>query len=457
MSRSRYYCSTSVLAAVLALGLAGGARAQAQTETKDDSTVAEVVVTGSFIRGTPEDAAQPVDVIGAQDLAKQGSPTTVNLVKNITAAQSSIGESNRFLGTAAGAATVNLRGFARRGPLVLFNGQRMATSPAAVAIESVDINFIPNIAIGRIEILKDGAAATYGSDAVGGVINFITRRDLNGWEATANYTGIDGSKGDYDVSLARGWKFDRGDALLTATYRRRSELRTTDRDWAIRPFAENNFGGWSTASNPGVFTTGTAAQLASGTFAQSFLDNGCTELGGTLVAAATPASGCRFQFTQYDNLVNDEDHYQVYGQLNLEIADGWDFHGEVLWARHSVDAERVSPAQSTTQFPTPILASGGSPGGGTSPYPAVGPEPAVALLRAGQQPGPGRLPGQPGQLPGARDDLRQRGGQRGDHLADPMAARRLRRQPAVRGRRRPPVARGDGLPCVGRPEGQGLR
>src|SRR5204863_234975 len=84
-----------------------------------------------------------------------------------------------------------------------------------------------------------------GSDAVGGVVNFITRRDLDGWEFTGNYTGIDGSKGDYDISGARGWKFDRGDALLTATYRRRSELRTTDRGWALRSFAENNFGGTS--------------------------------------------------------------------------------------------------------------------------------------------------------------------------------------------------------------------
>src|SRR5204862_3765041 len=243
--------------------------------------VSEVVVTGSYIAGTPTTAALPVNVIGADDLKKQGSPTTVNLVKTITAAQSSIGESNRFLGTAAGAATINLRGFGSARTLVLFNGQRMANSPAAVAIESVDINFIPNVAIGRIEILRDGAAATYGSDAVGGVVNFITRRDLQGFEFTANYSGIKGSSGDYDINAARGWKFDRGDALLTATYRRRSELRTTDRDWALRPFAENNFGGWSTASNPGVFATGTAAQLANpqatGGFTQTFLDNGCAE------------------------------------------------------------------------------------------------------------------------------------------------------------------------------------
>jgi len=372
MLKSRYFCGGSVVAVIMAFGLTQVATAAEAEAAKAGAEVSEVVVTGSYIAGTPEDAAQPVDVIGAADLQKQGSPSTVNLVKNITAAQSSIGESNRFLGTAAGAATINLRGFGSARTLVLFNGQRMANSPAAVAIESVDINFIPNVAIGRIEILRDGAAATYGSDAVGGVVNFITRRDLQGLELTGNYTGIDGSKGDYDVSGAYGWKFDRGDAMVTATYRRRSELRTTDRDWALQPFANNNFGGWSTASNPGVFTTGTAAQLASGTFSQSFVDNGCAELGGVLVSAAAPASGCRFQFTQFDNLVNDEDHYQLYGQVNFDLTDDISFHGEVLWARHIVDAERVSPAQSTTQFPTPILASGGSPGGGSSPYPAVG-------------------------------------------------------------------------------------
>jgi len=384
MNKRSQFCGGSLLAVAFAMGVVAPAAAQAQSEPAE---IEEVIVTGSYIAGTPEDAAVPVDVIGAQDLQKQGSPTTVNLVKNITAAQSSIGESNRFLGTAAGAATVNLRGFGSARTLVLFNGQRMANSPAAVAIESVDINFIPSIAIGRIEILKDGAAATYGSDAVGGVVNFITRRDLDGFEATANYTHIDGSKGDYDLSVAHGWKFDRGDALLTATYRRRSELRTTDRDWALRPFAENNFGGWSTASNPGVFQTGTAAQLASGTFSQSFLDNGCTEMGGVLVNPAAPASGCRFQFTQFDNLVNDEDHYSVFGQVNFELSDDWDFHGELLWSRHTVDQERVSPAQSTTQFPTPILASGGSPGGGTSPYSAVGLNQQSRFYIPGNNPG----------------------------------------------------------------------
>jgi iron complex outermembrane receptor protein len=371
MLKSRYFCGGSILATAMIFAGSPAALAAAAAAAPS-TTVEEVIVTGSFIAGTPTDAALPVNVIGAEELKKQGSPSTVQLVKNLTAAQGSIGESNRFLGTAAGSATVNLRGFGSARTLVLFNGQRMAPSPAAVAIESVDINFIPNIAIGRIEVLRDGAAATYGSDAVGGVVNFITRRDLEGFEFSANYAKIDGSDGDYDINGAYGWKFDRGNALVTATYRRRTELRTTDRGWALQPFAANNFGGWSTASNPGVFTTGTAAQLATGTFSQSFVDNGCAELGGVLVNAATPASGCRFQFTQFDNLVNDEYHYNLYGELNYDVTDDITFHAETLWSRHNVPDERVSPAQSTTQFPSPIAASGGSPGGGTSPYPAVG-------------------------------------------------------------------------------------
>ena len=369
MFRRRYFCGGSLLAVAVSLG--SGGIAAAQTPAPAPAEVSEVVVTGSYIAGTPQDAALPVGVVTSEELKKQGSPTTVQLVKTITAAQSSIGESNRYLGTAAGTATVNLRGFGSARTLVLFNGHRMAVSPTAIAGEATDINFIPQAAIGRIEILRDGAAATYGSDAVGGVVNFITRKDLEGFEVNGNYTFIDGSDGDYDASVLFGKQFDRGNLLLTATYRRRSELRTQDRDWAKQPFANNFFGGWSTASNPGVYQTGPS--LASPvTFTQAFLDNGCTQLGGVLASAANPAAGCRFQYTNYDNLVNDEYHYQLYGELNFRLDDDLKFHGEVLWSKHDVPRERVSPAQSTTQFPTPILASGGSPGGGTSPFPAVG-------------------------------------------------------------------------------------
>lgn len=336
--------------------------------------VGEVVVTGSYIGGTPQNSALPVSVISAAELAKQGSPTIIQIIKTLPAAAGSIGEANRLLGASAGIATVNLRGFGAARTLVLFNGRRLAPSVAAPAAGAVDINLLPMAAIGRIEVLKDGAAATYGSDAVAGVVNFITRTDLDGLEVSGDYSYVKGSNGDYNLTAAWDRKFDRGNALLTATYRRRSELRLTDRDWAILPNAANPFGGWSGSSNPGGYTTGNGgAFLPNGSLAQpyaapiNFQDDGCTELGGEIIAGT-----CRFQFSRFDNLANDEYHYQLYGELNFDLTDSARFHGEAMWSRHDVPEERVSPYQSTVQFPTPITASGASPGGGQSPYPATG-------------------------------------------------------------------------------------
>ncbi len=389
MSKALYLCGGSMLAAAMALGLTGEAEAQANPGSNAPLELEELVVTGSFIAGTPEDAALPVDVTTAAELQKQGSPSVVQIVKALPAAAASIGEANRFLGNTAGSASVNLRGFGSNRTLVLMNGRRMAPSPGTVVLAGVyDINLIPQAAVGRLEVLKGGAAATYGSEAIGGVVNFITRKDLDGLEISTNYNAIDGSKGDYDLSAAYGVRADRFNALVTVGYRHRSELRTTDRDWAIRPFPEDPFGGWSGASNPGgyqYFSVGGATgavDLGGGVFGQpaasaanpgqnialtTFHDAGCLELNGFRTAAGQ----CLFQYTRFDNLVHDEDHYQVYGEVNFEVTDKVDFHAEALWARHDVPVERASPSQSTIVFPTPIAASGASPGGGVSPFPAL--------------------------------------------------------------------------------------
>lgn len=374
----------SASSAALLIGLAGALPAFAQetvkttdqppAAAKDDG--ARIVITGSFLQSTPEDAALPVDVFSTEELALEGSPSTIEFVKNLSATSGgAIGESNRFLGTAAGSATVNLRGFGSQRTLVLMNGQRLASAPQAIALTSVDINNIPTAAIGRVEVLKDGAAATYGSDAIGGVVNYITRTDLEGFEFTGEFKAIDGSDGDYNVNAAYGWQGDNGNVLLTAGYRHRSELQTKDRDWALRTRAANPFGGWSTASNPGTYTpiaTAVDADADGGfesvTLGSAFVDRGCTESGGSVASATS----CAFQFTRFDNLVNNEDHYQLYGEVNFDLADNLSFHGEALWARHDVPEERVSPYQSTTQFPAPIEASGGSAGGGSSAVPATG-------------------------------------------------------------------------------------
>lgn len=351
MSKRSYFCGGSLVAVALVLGVASTAAAQTGAD-KNAADLEEVVVTGSFIAGTSEKAAQPVDVIGVAELAKQGAPSVVQLVKTLTAAQSSLGESNRYNG-GAGTASINLRGLGSSRTLVLMNGRRLAdTTAAAFQGGGQDLNFIPTAATGRIEILKDGAAATYGSDAIAGVVNFITRRDLNGFEFNANYAQIQDSDGDYDASLAYGHVFDRGNILLTAGYRARSRLDAQDRDYAVRPFESVFYGGWSGSASPGSYGTATGAPL--------FRDNGCNELGsqqltGGLKPTTTAAGNtalCRYQFSNFNDLVNKEQHYQLYGEVNFELADNIKFHGEVAWNRNNVPNQRISPANLTTQFPT---------------------------------------------------------------------------------------------------------
>ena len=380
--KSRYLAGVSLLAASLALAPVAFA-ADADTPP---NTVEEVVVTGSFIAGTPETGALPVDVVGAAELAQRGSPSMVQFIKTIPSSGSVIGENNRY-GSGSGGATINLRNLnsASTGgrTLVLLNGRRVPVSPQI--INSVDVNLLPIAAIGRVEVLKDGAAATYGSDAIAGVVNFITRTDLDGFEIGGNYQLIDGSDGDYDVNLAWGHKADSYDILIAAGYRHRSQLPIQERDWALLTGPEgylvNPLGGWAGTGNPGQYQFAAAAPVGSANtgftaaaFAGALPDIGCAANGGApyiLGSAVVSPTSCNFQYSTFDRLVEDEDHWQIFGQLNADLTDTLSAHVEVLYAGHDTPQQGWA-VTGPNQFPAPILASGASPGGGVSPIPASG-------------------------------------------------------------------------------------
>ncbi|WP_312161782.1 TonB-dependent receptor [Phenylobacterium sp.] len=321
------------------LGLAAPANAQ------DEISVEEVVVTGSFIAGTPENAALPVNVIGQDEMQKQGSPSTVDLLKSIPAVSGVLGEANQYAAAqSTGVGNVNLRGLGSERTLVLMNGRRMAISPGAIY---VDTNMIPSAAIGRVEVLKDGAAATYGSDAVAGVVNFITRKNLNGLEVSGGYSFIDGSDGEYNLNAAYGWQGERGDILLTAGYRKRNQLPVTERDFAMRSLEDNPQGGWSSFGNPGLYLTSANGGV---TYTNPLLDPGCATISGPATA-----SGCQFQFVGFNNLIEEEDHWQLYGEINFELTEKTKFHAEVLYAAHDVAQEHSSPSYPPNNYPTSAL------------------------------------------------------------------------------------------------------
>lgn len=345
--------------------------------------IEEIVVTGSYIKGTPEDAALPVDVITAEDLREQGSPDIVSLIQRIPSMSGgNIGESNRFLGNQAqGTATVNLRGLGITRTLVLMNGQRLAKKTAAGGLEFVDVSQIPLAAIGRVEVLRDGAAVTYGSDAVGGVVNFITRKDLEGFEVSGSFTEVEDSNGDWDASVAYGWSNDSGNILLAGDYARTSEVRLYDFDF-MKPLPVGQGDGISLAGNPGnYFVVNNPVDVDGDGFFESgtsqgakFLDLGCDTLGASFVPGAGGVNRCSYPFVWQESPINDEKRYHLFGEVNWEFSDSLRFHLESHYAYTKIPNNRVSVSLSSTQFPTPIETSGGSTGGGTSPYPAIGGE-----------------------------------------------------------------------------------
>jgi len=339
-SNLRSTIHTALLATALGSGAALAAEPQ-QTSFIEEIEV--IVVTGSYIAGAAEDAALPIDVLRAEDLAKQGSPSMVELIKTIPAVQGVVGEANQYTaGGTTGTSNINLRGLGGARTLVLMNGRRLA--PSTVGVIGYDTNLLPMAAIGRIEILKDGAAATYGSDAVAGVVNFITKQGFEGMSLEASYNYVEGSDGDYIANAVYGTKGENWDLLFAGGYRKRSELSTLERDFITQSSAVNPQGGFSGAANPGTFiypSTNPAAPF-------TFRDPGCA----AGLGAPSPTGACVYQFTAFNNLVEEEEHYQAYTEFNLKLGETTEFHIDALYAAHDVPGELASASYAPQQGAT---------------------------------------------------------------------------------------------------------
>ncbi|OBU87987.1 TonB-dependent receptor plug domain-containing protein [Chromobacterium subtsugae] len=172
--------------AIAAFGLMGGGFAHAADGS--DSQLERVTITGSNIKRISKEGALPVEVLKREDIEKTGASTTVQLLDNLTSSGSVLSGTNSA-SFAAGAATAGLRGMSSKYVLVLINGRRLPNYAMFISGTDsfVDLNTIPLAMIDSVEILRDGASAIYGSDAVAGVINFKTKRNFQGVKATTRY------------------------------------------------------------------------------------------------------------------------------------------------------------------------------------------------------------------------------------------------------------------------------
>ena len=224
-----------------------------------------VAVTGTAIEAPAINMPHAVTVVSRETLEQQGATQLVDLFRNLNVSHGVVGERNSWYNSnqpstlTENVANVNLRGLGASRTLVLINGRRHVPVPARlIGGRFVDVNTIPAIAVGRLEVLKEGASATYGSDAVGGVANFVTRSDFRGFEVNVSHDYFDGG-GDTTVAGIWGGRIGASSAVLSMERVGRQELQMAERPWALGRLSEypsGTRGGWSSLGNPGTFAVG---------------------------------------------------------------------------------------------------------------------------------------------------------------------------------------------------------
>ncbi len=226
--------SRSKLASAIKFGLIASVSTTAFTVSTsavaEEAKVERIAVTGSRIQRQDMETASPVTVIDAATIKAEGFTSVDQMLQAQTSmAGAAVGSSTN--NGADGVAQVDLRGMGSQRTLVLLNGRRMVNSGSG-ADSAVDLNSIPVAMIARVEILKDGASAVYGSDAIAGVVNIITKKDFEGFQIDVTGGMTDKSDGENgEISALYGFNTDTGNYTFGAAYSERRGVVQSDRDW----------------------------------------------------------------------------------------------------------------------------------------------------------------------------------------------------------------------------------
>lgn len=330
----------SGLMALLAGIFAGGAGAQeagTRTEAEQTLPIEEIIVTGSHIRGAPN-TASPILRFDRDAISRSGFATLDDFMESIPqnfgggASQDTIG-TDSAVGNNGFGSSVNLRALGPGASLVLVNGRRLA--PAGNGGRFIDVSMLPMAAIERVEVLTDGASAIYGSDAVGGVVNFILRDDYEGAQTTLRYGSVtDGDLGEIQASQALGGDWDTGSTLLAYEYHRRDALYASDRDFA------------SASDSP--------RSLLPEQDRHSFYANLRQDLGDRVVLSGDALYSTREAFNQNAflglqvNERSESDQFQVSLGADVELDEDWSLNLSTGYSEYQFDASRVETPAGTT-------------------------------------------------------------------------------------------------------------
>lgn len=275
------------LATAASFGMAG--KAQAQEETTEAASVKKVYVTGSNVRRIELESASPVQIITREEMTRGGATSLNEVLRTISANVGGVNENNTN-GFTAGAAGLNLRGIGSQATLMLINGRRLATyAQPEFQTTFVDLNSVPVGAVERIEILKDGASAIYGSEAMAGVINIILRSSFEGLELSGSLgqsSRSDGETQRASISFGKGSLVkDHFNAYATLDLRSRKPTYLHKRDAYL---GTEDLRAWGYKDSRSLFTyPGNIFwnDMTSGRFVSRSLDGTCPT--ANLVPAST--------------------------------------------------------------------------------------------------------------------------------------------------------------------------
>ena len=311
--------------------LATAAAAQAQEASRVD----DVVVTGSRIAGGERIA--PVETVARETIAAAGIADASQLVRLVTANSGSEAQVDQLnQPQSSGTAQFNLRNLGLGSTLVLVDGQRW-TNSAVVATDGsgfVDINsLVPMIALQRVEVVKDGASAVYGSDAVAGVVNFITQRGVGRPEVSAKYAVADGSEESVIEALG-GVRLLGGDLTLAASHFHRSALGSDERDFT----QAERYGraAWTAVTSYGQ--PGSYFRPSRNGFSP---DPACGDPAfGSAYRNSPTDAFCRLDYSDFFDLIPEETRTQLFadylrpvGHMTLSLQGAWSATNTI--ARHS--------------------------------------------------------------------------------------------------------------------------
>jgi iron complex outermembrane receptor protein len=307
----------------------------------DEEEVDAVVVTGSYIKTDREEIDIPVDVFDRGEYGAAGAPNMREVLRNMPAISGTINQSEQFSdggGTIVGLKNVNIRSLGIPRTLVLFNGKRIVNSAGTTKEGNafVDVGNFPMIAMERIEVLKNGGAVSHGTDAMGGVFNFITRNKFEGFEATASHQEIDGSDGVQEAAFIAGFGNGGANLVFGAEWQNHNPLSVPEKPYV------NMAGGWplgpSSFGNPGTFQTTPAANVVADPACGVVLPaQGVAGGAASIAANINGYSKCGYNYVPFGNYIDPQERHKFFATMTMEISDDVELYAEALHTQLRAD------------------------------------------------------------------------------------------------------------------------